>query len=92
LPHELGRLIAVPCPLGFIEDDDAFNWRTNVLQTLVPKVMDVLNERHGLAMSFGLADLFISRRTLGDLVSRQCFLQHAHKRSIAREENGVLNV
>ena len=83
--------MTVPCSLCFVEDDNTFCRRARVLQTLISKVMDVLNESHGLPMRFGFADLVLSLRALDNFVSGQCFLQYAHKRSVAREENGVLN-
>src|SRR5436190_13875346 len=90
LAHEATGLVRVPGSLCLAEQCHMLKRRSGILQTLIAKVMHVLDERLDTLARISTRHLFAFRLGARKTVANQRFAQHGYERSIPRQEHAVV--
>jgi hypothetical protein len=83
--HEARGLLAVPGPLGLVENDDVVGGGSRIPQALVAKMMDVLNEHPCPTAGVRLRRAPAGATCALDPVPGKGFLEHGDERPVAGE-------
>src|SRR5262249_23536400 len=87
--HERRRLGQVPRTLSFVKQRDMLDWWSKISQTLIPKVVHVLNECSDFTPCLTDAHRPPCRSLIRDAVARQCLTQDRNKRTISGKKDAV---
>src|SRR5688572_17475405 len=87
--HEGRGLFQCPCSLRFIKDRDMFYWSCGRCQTIVSKMVNVLNEGLDLTLCVTFFQLLSVLGTASYFIASQRFLENGNQGTISREENTV---
>ena len=87
--HEATGHGFVPSSLGFIKNDNPIAGRSSIAQTVITKVVHVLNEGFHLLANFTLADFFLNSFLTVNFITGQGFSQHSNKRTIPGQKDSM---
>ena len=85
--HEATSHGFVPSSLRFVENDNPIAGRCGITQTVITKVVNVLNKGFHLLAHFALTDFFLDRLQALDFVTGQCLTQNCNEGAIPRKED-----
>jgi hypothetical protein len=86
-PHEARSLSQVPRALRLIKDHNVFRWSARMVQGIVAKVMNVLNESFNALTNFPLPHSIAKTPLTCNLVTGKCFTEHSDKRTVSRQKD-----
>jgi hypothetical protein len=87
--HEVRRLLMIPCALCFVKNDNMLSRWVGVDQSIVPKVMHVLNECFDTFSYFALAHSFSMLLSTCDFIPGERLTQYGHEGTVPGEEYRV---
>src|SRR5207253_914047 len=80
--HKVRGFLEIPSTLRLVENRDVLHRRAGVVQEIVAKMMDVLDERFDALRDFPLAHFNAALAPTYNFVARECFVQHTYERAI----------
>ena len=87
--HEATGHDFVPSSLGFIKNDNPIAGRSSIAQTVITKVVHVLNERFHLLAHFAFSNFFLNSLQALNFITGQCFAKNSNKGPVTRKEYRV---